>query len=64
MTKVYDVYHNELELGKPVLIRETGEIDTIKAIHSENLSTYAAEHNRCVELQHGQYAPIDIARIS
>lgn len=63
MTKVYDLYHNELQPGQRVLIRETGEIDQIEKINADNLSSYAAEHNQCVQLKQGFCAPIDIARL-
>lgn len=64
MTKIYDRNHNLLTVGQRVMISDTGATDQIEAIHAENLSNYAAEHNPCVQLSHdGQFAPIDIIRL-
>ncbi|MFM2485363.1 putative selenium delivery protein YdfZ [Celerinatantimonas yamalensis] len=63
MSKVYDLNHNELTVGQRVLIKPSGETSQIEQIHAENLSAYAAEHNRCIQLKQGQFAPIDLVRL-
>ena len=63
--KIYDRNRNALKLGQRVMIAATGAVDTLKEAHTDNLSPYQAEHEKCVLLTNSQerYAPIELIRL-
>ncbi|MBL0608338.1 putative selenium-binding protein YdfZ [Aeromonas caviae] len=63
--KIYDRNRNVLTLGQRVMIAATGAVDTLKEAHTDNLTPYEAEHEKCVLLTSSQerYAPIELIRL-
>lgn len=63
--KIYDRNRNVLTLGQRVMIAATGAVDTLKEAHTDNLTPYEAEHEKCVLLTNSQerYAPIELIRL-
>lgn len=47
------------------MIAATGAVDTLKEAHTDNLTPYEAEHEKCVLLTNSQerYAPIELIRL-
>ena len=52
--KIYDRNRNVLTLGQRVMIAATGAVDTLKEAHTDNLTPYEAEHEKCVLLANSQ----------
>lgn len=63
--KIYDRNRNVLTLGQRVMIAATGAVDVLKEAHTDNLTPYEAEHEKCVLLTNSQerYAPIELIRL-
>ena len=63
--KIYDRNRNALTPGQRVMIAATGAVDFLKEAHTDNLTPYQAEHDKCVLLANSrdQYAPIELIRL-
>ncbi len=63
--KIYDRNRNALTPGQRVMIAATGAVDFLKEAHTDNLTPYQAEHEKCVLLANSweQYAPIELIRL-
>jgi len=63
--KIYDRNRNALKLGQRVMIAATGAVDFLKEAHTDNMTPYQAEHEKCVLLANTQerYAPIELIRL-
>ncbi|MHA6999566.1 putative selenium delivery protein YdfZ [Aeromonas schubertii] len=63
--KIYDRNRNRLTQGQRVMIAATGAVDVLKEAHTDNLTPYQAEHEKCVLLAHSQerFAPIELIRL-
>jgi putative selenium-binding protein YdfZ len=47
------------------MIAATGAVDVLKKAHTDNMTPYPAEHEKCVLLANTQerYAPIELIRL-
>ena len=63
--KIYDRNRNVLNLGQRVMIAATGAVDFLKEAHTDNMTPYQAEHEKCVLLANSgeRYAPIELIRL-
>jgi len=63
--KIYDRNRNVLNLGQRVMITATGAVDFLKEAHTDNMTPYQAEHEKCVLLANSgeRYAPIELIRL-
>ena len=63
--KIYDRNRNALTAGQRVMIAATGTVDVLKEAHTDNLTPYQAEHQKCVLLANSRehYAPIELIRL-
>ena len=63
--KIYDRTRHVLTLGQRVMIAATGAVDFLKEAHTDNMTPYQAEHEKCVLLANTQerYAPIELIRL-
>ncbi|MBF4799920.1 putative selenium delivery protein YdfZ [Aeromonas hydrophila] len=63
--KIYDRNRNALTPGQRVMIASTGAVDFLKEAHTDNLTPYQAEHEKCVLLANSRehYAPIELIRL-
>ena len=54
-----------LNLGQRVMIAATGAVDFLKEAHTDNMTPYQAEHEKCVLLANSgeRYAPIELIRL-
>ncbi|MGL5286198.1 putative selenium-binding protein YdfZ [Aeromonas sp. RU39B] len=63
--KIYDRNRNALTIGQRVMIAATGTVDYLKEAHTDNMTAYQAEHEKCVQLEHAEerFAPIELIRL-
>ncbi len=63
--KIYDRNRNVLNQGQRVMIAATGAVDFLKEAHTDNMTPYQAEHEKCVLLANSgeRYAPIELIRL-
>ena len=63
--KIYDRNRNVLNLGQRVMIAATGAVDFLKEAHTDKMTPYQAEHEKCVLLANSgeRYAPIELIRL-
>lgn len=63
--KIYDRNRNVLNLGQRVMIATTGAVDFLKEAHTDNMTPYQAEHEKCVLLANSgeRYASIELIRL-
>ena len=63
--KIYDRNRNVLNQGQRVIIAATGAVDFLKEAHTDNMTPYQAEHEKCVVMANTQerYAPIELIRL-
>lgn len=63
--KIYDRNRNALTVGQRVMVAATGEVDYLEAAKTDNMSAFAAEHEKCVQLANTQerYAPIELIKL-
>ncbi len=54
-----------LTAGQRVMIAATGAVDFLKEAHTDNMTPYQAEHEKCVLLANSgeRYAPIELIRL-